>query len=99
MAKILETDRPDPEALDQMRRISGRESGDGEPGEWFAYQNHDLGHPGLGHLKFLRCGEGCTFGEPPRRLPDTPSEINWRYFLVGKVNLDTGEIEEVPKEG
>jgi len=26
-------------------------------------------------------------------LPDTPREINWRYWFVGYVNLKTGEVE------
>lgn len=50
------------------------------------YQNQDLGHPGLGHMKFVSYGtpeaqlEGDT---PPERLPDIGGEINWRYGLVG----------------
>jgi hypothetical protein len=61
-------------------------------GEWYAYQNHDLGHPQLGHLKFLKCGPDCTCKHPPQYMPDTETEINWRYILVGKVDLSLGRI-------
>jgi hypothetical protein len=65
-------------------------------GTWAAYQDHDLGSLGIGHMKFLRYGEGCTFSEPPKpRLPDTRTEINWRYQFAGLVNVETGKIEEV----
>jgi len=62
--------------------------------KWYAYQNHDLGHPGIGHLQFLAVGPGCTFKTPPERYPDTQHGLGWRYILVGKVNLETGAIEE-----
>jgi hypothetical protein len=62
--------------------------------KWAAFQNHDLGHPDLGHLRFLAIGPGCTFKTPPARMPDTKEVIGWRYILVGKVNLKTGAIEE-----
>jgi hypothetical protein len=48
----------------------------------------------LGHLQFLCCGPGCTFETAPERTPDSHLGIGWRYLLVGKVNLETGEIEE-----
>ena len=64
-------------------------------GDWYAYQNHDFGHRELGHLRFMKCGIGCTFAEPPRRHPDMPGEINWRYVLVGVVNLETGVIGDI----
>lgn len=74
----------DPEALQQMRERGGK---------WAAYCNMDMGHSNLGHLKFLKHGDGCTFREPPKpRHPDTPTEINWRYMYVGEVNLETGEV-------
>lgn len=50
------------------------------------YENADLGHPELGHRKYV------TFGtpraqirdeSPPERLPDIGDQINWRYRLVG----------------
>jgi len=74
-----------PEALQQMRERGG---------QWAAYENHDLGHPELGHLQFLKFGPGCTFEKAPERMPDTQTQINWRYILVGTVNLETGQIEE-----
>ena len=82
---ILGTERPDEETLEVMRERGG---------EWFAYQNVDLGHPELGHLRFLKCGAGCTFKEAPERHPDSPEAgICWRYLLVGSINLETGDIE------
>lgn len=75
--------KPDAEALTLMKERGG---------DWFAYENHDLGHSQCGHLKFLKCGAGCTFPTPPNRLPDTATAIHWRYVLIGKVNLETGEI-------
>ena len=47
------------------------------------YQNHDMGHSLLGHLQFLKIGEGCTFQSPPERMPDTAKFIGWRYVFVG----------------
>lgn len=72
-------------ALETMRKRGG---------DWYAYENRDLGHPHAGHLKFLQCGEGRTLKSPPKRHPDTASEINWRYLLVGPVNLESGKVEE-----
>jgi len=63
-------------------------------GDWFAYQSHDMSSRTLGDLQFLQCGPGCTFTEPPTRLPDTAQSINWRYVLAGRVDLTTGEIVE-----
>lgn len=78
------TEKAEPEALALMAERGG---------DWYAYQNQDLGHPELGHLKFLQCGSGRTFVEPPKRHPDTADgAINWRYWLVGKVDLKTGDI-------
>lgn len=83
---IIGNEKAEPEALERMRERGG---------EWYAYQNHDMGHPQLGHLKFLKCGHGCTFATAPTRMPDTPDgAINWRYILAGKVNLASGEIEQ-----
>lgn len=62
-------------------------------GTWAVYQNHDLGHRDLGHLQFLKVGDGCTFKTAPERMPDTETHINWRYVLIGAVNLETGEVE------
>jgi hypothetical protein len=61
---------------------------------WATYENHDLGHWALGHLKFLAVGPQNTFKTAPTRLPDARSEINWRYVHVGYVDLVSGEIVE-----
>ena len=140
MAKILKTDKPEPEALAQMRSFrcdecescrrlkalkpehtpnppfthatdlmpngltmvdSWNKAVKDNPCEakWYAYQNVDMGSLDLGHLKFLAVGPGCTFKTPPKpRMPDTPTDINWRYYLAGIVNLATGEIEELEEE-
>lgn len=50
------------------------------------YENHDLGHPELGHRKFMSYGSSAAQLEtdtPPERLPDIGGAINWRYQLVG----------------
>jgi hypothetical protein len=62
-------------------------------GTWAAYQNVTMDSADLGHLKFLKFGPECTFVDPPERLPDTATEINWHYHLMGQVNLETGEIK------
>ncbi len=70
-------------ALQQMRERGGT---------WAAYRCVALDHSQLGHLKFLKVGPGCTFEEAPKRLPDTATEINWSYQLVGKVDLESGRV-------
>jgi len=71
-----------PESLARMNTLGG---------EWFAYENVDLSHPQVGHLIFLKCGEGCTFQEPPKpRAPDGDWGFGWRYYFVGPVSLETG---------
>lgn len=47
------------------------------------YQNHDMSSRLIGHLKFLKLGEGCTYQIPPKRMPDTAKDINWQYVFVG----------------
>lgn len=92
MAKLIGDEGVHAEALAQMRE---NRSG----GEWYAYQNQDLGHPQLGHLRFLKVGENCTYKVPPKRYPDIQGAngcIGWRYGLVGKVDLGTGKIEDMP---
>jgi hypothetical protein len=63
-------------------------------GDWYAYQNHAMDSAGLGDLQFLQCGEGRTYPTPPTRMPDTQHAIGWKYLLVGKVNLETGQVTE-----
>lgn len=82
--------RADPEALLAMQTSPYTYSDT----KWLAYQNQELGHRDLGHLKFLACGPQNTMKTPTKRLPDTPGSINWRYQLVGVVNLKTGTIEK-----
>ena len=88
MTKLLGTAQPDPAVLAILRQRL-------KPGQaWFAYQNHAMDSASLGDLQFLCCGPGCTFTEPPQRMPDTQHGLGWRYVLVGKVNLETGKIED-----
>ena len=88
MSKLLGTEKPDPVMLAILReRLKTGQT-------WFCYQNMALDSASLGHLKFLCCGTGCTFVEPPARMPDSHLGIGWRYLLVGKVNLESGTIEE-----
>lgn len=57
------------------------------------YRNEDLGHPDMGRLKFVSFGSpsaqlvteypGIPAREPPDRLPDIGTEINWRFVLIG----------------
>lgn len=91
MPTITKDDRPDPETLEFMRKSTYTFPDT----KWAAYQNHDLGHRQLGHLRFLAVGPQNTVKEVPKpRLPDFPAEINWRYQFVGLVDLKTGEIKE-----
>lgn len=71
------------DALEQMKS---------QGGDWYAYQNHDMGHPYLGHLQFLQVGPECTYKKPPGQYPDTQQGIGWRYLLVGKVDLEAGKV-------
>jgi hypothetical protein len=91
MSKLLGPEHPHPTTLAVMRS-RGVQKGQ----RWAAYQNHELGHPGLGQLKFLLVGPGATFGEAPERHPDTAGEINWRYVHVGYVDLASGVIVDSP---
>jgi len=83
---ILGTEKPDANTLQLLReRLKPDQT-------WFAYQNHAMDSSNLGHLQFLCCGPGCTFSEPPARMPDSHLGIGWRYLLVGRVDMSTGEI-------
>jgi len=95
MSKLVGDERPSAEALKQMR-----ESPYSFPDTfWATYQNHDLGHHGLGHLQFLAVGPQNTIKAAPGRMPDTERSLNWRYIHVGFVNLETGQIEPEPIVG
>jgi|GEM_PF-3027682 len=90
--KVIGDEKPHEEALQQMRESA-------EGGEWYAYQNADMGSVELGHLRFLKVGPGCTLKTAPKRYPDISGPngcIGWRYGLVGKVNLESGEVEDLP---
>ena len=80
---LLGDEKVGPETLETIRKKGGK---------WFAYQNHDLGDRNIGNLQFLKAGPECTFPWPPPRMPDTERTIGWRYILVGKLDLATGEI-------
>ena len=71
---------PSPEAVRSMlNRWLAR--GDGVA----VYENHDFGHPMMGEPKIASYGSPSALleaEEPPERLPDTPTQINWRYMLV-----------------
>lgn len=77
-----------PEALEAMQNSPANHP----TTQWAAYQNQDLSHPHLGHLKFLAVGPHNTLSKPPLRHPDMPTESFWRYVLVGWVNLTSGQI-------
>lgn len=63
------------------------------------YENMELGHPNLGHRKYVSYGSSAAQLEPehlvdklpPQRLPDIGGIINWRYQLIGVVP-PTGEL-------
>lgn len=78
----------DPKPLEQMRGAIEKHEGT----RYAAYQNHDLGHHYLGHLKFMAIGKDWTFQHPPRFMPDTPTEINWRYIFVGWLDPEKGVV-------
>lgn len=84
--------RIDPGPLAEMRALGGN---------WYAYQNHDLGHPEAGRIAFLKYGEDCGCATPPPHYPDTPEiGLGWRYLPIGQVDLDAAEIRAAtPKKG
>jgi hypothetical protein len=62
------------------------------------YENHDLGHPGMGSCQITSFGGPMAqleTDDPPECLPDIGNQINWRYVLIGtcRRNCDgiTGE--------
>jgi hypothetical protein len=79
-------DKIDDEALAQMKERGGT---------WAVYQNIALDSANMGHLQFLKVGEGCTFTTPPKRYPkDNEHGMGWRYVHVGMVNLEAGDIKK-----
>lgn len=86
---------PGPEAP-TLPTVGSLEIGDAElksmrerGGRWFVYRNHDLGHPHVGHRRFLKCGEGCTY-------PEAPGSLDFRYLLEGELDLETAELKAKP---
>ena len=87
MSTQIGTEKASPEALAMMKERS-------RPGtEWAAFQDHDMCSSTLGDLRFLQCGMGCTYATAPQKLPDCHLGIGWRFLKIGKINLETGEIE------
>ena len=76
------------ESLDQMK-YSG--------GDWYAYQNQVMDSCGLGHIIYLKCGEGCTHKTPPKNAPDGNYGLGWKYRLIGKVELETGVVQPMER--
>ena len=88
--KIISDQKISPEALDLVRERTHAGQ------KWYAYQNVAFDSAGLSDLQFLRVGTDCTFAEPPQKYPfDSQFGMGWRFWLVGEVNLVTGEIEEL----
>jgi hypothetical protein len=51
-----------------------------------AYENQELGHPGLGECRIVSYGSPAAQLEtdtPPEQLPDMGGNVNWRYRLAG----------------
>lgn len=71
------------EALSAMRERGGN---------WAVYENHDLSSANVGHMQFLKYGEGCTYAEAPAKYPDSAHGLGWRYVYVGTVDLEAGMI-------
>ena len=61
-------------------------------GRWAVYQNHDMGHPMLGHTVFVQCGPNCTWKEASPRLHDGSWGLGWRYLHVGYIDPETGNF-------
>lgn len=68
---------------EQMRNVIAQKP----EARWAVYQNQDFGSYMVGHLRFLLIGPNQTFQTPPSRLPDTRTEIGWRYQFVGFVDF------------
>ena len=65
------------------------------------YQNQDLSHYDVGNKRFVSYGSPDAFfepeycdenGDPPIKHPDTPTEILWRYQLIGTYKGDALEL-------
>jgi len=89
MPKIIGEVSVHPEALDQMKRVTGAGT------RWAAYQNHALDSSGCGDLRFLAVGPANTIKEPPSRYPDSHLGTGWAYLFVGWVDMETGQISRI----
>lgn len=59
------------------------------------YENHDFGSRDMGQRKFVSYGSPQTLLEVPEAppiLPDTGTQINWRYALIGTYDGDPLEM-------
>lgn len=86
------------EKVEQDLIVRMKEQG-GEGTRWAAYENHDLGHPEPGHRQYITVGPNNTLKEAPQRLPDMNGRVNWRYQLIGFVDLETGEVTAAAPRG
>jgi hypothetical protein len=79
-------------SLEQMRSRARPDT------RWAAYENKAFDSASFGHQQFLLVGSGCTFQDPPEKLP-SDRIVSWRYLFIGYANLETGMIElsELPK--
>jgi len=63
-------------------------------GTWAVYENHALDSANVGHLQFLKVGEGCTYKDPPKQYPvDTEHGTGWRYQYIGMLDFDTMTVD------
>lgn len=73
------------EILDNQRKERTR---------WAVYQNHDIGHRDVGHIRYLAIGPNNSLQEAPSKMPDTKGIIGWRYIFIGWVDEEKGVIVE-----
>jgi hypothetical protein len=101
--------------LEQLRDLVAEQYGDEAPEvsekmtRWLdrgdkvaVYRNEDFGHRDLGMIRLASYGSEHAYFEtdsPPVRLPDTPTEINWRYQLYAVYTGEQapeGEVRDEP---
>jgi hypothetical protein len=77
---------PDEATLAEMREYGCK---------FAAYQNIDVKHPTHGELRFLRYGYmNNHYATAPERFPIADEDGEFRYKLIGYVNLGTGTIHK-----
>lgn len=55
------------------------------------YENQAFDSSNAGHLKYVSYGSASAqieTEEPPQRLPDIGSQVNWAYQLIGRVRRE-----------